>query len=146
MPILKPLFIIILDGHKIIGNQTKLTCNLGEFIFFTDMQSIDMRNIPSNSNYMALLIEFEFSDFYDLPFKTENNKHSDYTVGRINDSLCKCVLQFIDMIDWAPQEILESRRKEIIKLLITMGYDNLGYLPNRQETTQKVSNLFKKKQ
>lgn len=142
-PILKPLLIIILDGHKIVGNKTKLACNVGEFIFFTNMQSVDMRNIPSNSNYLALLIEFEFSDFCNLPLKTEKNKYEGYTTGIINDALGKCVLQFIDMLDWAPQEILEGRRIEIIKFLISMGYENLGYLPNHKETTQKVSSLFR---
>lgn len=142
-PILKPLLIIILDGHKLIGNKTKLTCNMGEFIFFTTMQSVDIRNIPCHSNYLALLIEFEYSDFYDLPFKTEKKKYEGYTIGAVNDSLGKCVLQFIDMLEWAPQEILEGRRIEIIKLLIAMGYDNLGYLPNYKETSQKVINLFR---
>ncbi|MWP63017.1 Helix-turn-helix domain-containing protein [Gilliamella bombicola] len=143
IPILKPLLIIILNGHKLVGNKTKYTCNVGEFIFFTNMQSVDMRNIPSNSNYLALLIEFEFSDFYNLPLKTEKIKYEGYTTGSINDSLGKCVLQFIDMIDWAPPEILEGRRIEIIKLLISMGYENLSYLPNHKETTQKVINLFR---
>lgn len=145
VPILKPLLIIILSGSKIVGDERKLTCNMGEFIFFTNMQSINMRNIPGHSSYFALLIEFEFSDFYNLSHSIETKKINDYTIGKTSNSLYKCVLQFIDCFEWAPKEIVESRRVEIIKLLITLGYENLVCFPNNKETSKKVIDIFMKK-
>ena len=62
IPILKPLLVVVLNGCKIVGNETKVACNVGNFVFFTDVQTMNMRNIPANTNYLAVLVEFEFSD------------------------------------------------------------------------------------
>ena len=145
IPILKPLLIIILSGCKVIGNKTKLACNTGDFIFFTDVQSMNMRNIPANTNYFALLIDFEFSDFNDTSININPKKNNEYTAGKVNPALYKCISQMIECLEWASDDIITNRRKEIIKLLVHSGYENLACLPNRKETTQKVIEIFNKK-
>lgn len=141
-PILKPLLIVILEGEKIIGQHHKKTCTAGNFIFFTNIQSMSMRNIPNHSRYAALLIEFEFLDFYNESTTDQIERPSDYTIGNADDALYKCLLQFIECLDWATKEIIESRRKEIIQLLIAQGYKNLGFSSNHKITSRKVIEII----
>ena len=144
IPILKPLLVVVLNGCKIVGNETKVACNVGNFVFFTDVQTMNMRNIPANTNYFAVLVEFEFSDFDNNIINNNTNKSETYTFGKANNALYKCISQLIECLDWATEDIIENRRKEIINLLVSSGYQNLAHLPNQKETTQKVIEIFKK--
>lgn len=67
VPISKPLLIIVLSGYKELGKTENIKCDAGSFIFLANSSSIDMRNIPDQEEYFALLIEFDFEDFNDLP-------------------------------------------------------------------------------
>ncbi len=67
VPISKPLLIIVLSGFKELGKTENIKCVAGSFIFLPNSSSIDMRNIPDQEEYFALLIEFDFEDFNDLP-------------------------------------------------------------------------------
>jgi len=144
IPILKPLLVVVLNGCKIVGNETKVACNVGNFVFFTDVQTMNMRNIPANTNYLAVLVEFEFSDFDNNLINNNANKSETYTFGKANSALYKCISQLVECLDWATEDIIENRRKEIINLLANSGYPNLAYLPGQKETTLKVIEIFKR--
>ncbi len=62
VPISKPLLIIVLSGFKELGKTENIKCVAGSFIFLANSSSIDMRNIPDQEEYFALLIEFDFED------------------------------------------------------------------------------------
>lgn len=59
VPIVKPILIVVLSGDKELGKDNEFVCHSGEFIFLSDSPSINMRNIPKDKEYFALLIEFD---------------------------------------------------------------------------------------
>ena len=60
IPILKPLLVVVLNGCKIVGNETKVACNVGNFVFFTDVQTMNMRNIPPIPIILRYLLNLNF--------------------------------------------------------------------------------------
>ena len=58
VPIVKPLLIFVLGGEKHLGKSPTQVFQSGEFIFLSNKTQIDMRNIPSDHPYYALLIDF----------------------------------------------------------------------------------------
>ena len=58
VPIIKPLLILVLSGKKALGKQNELACQAGDFIFLSTNPALDMRNIPKDNEYFALLIDF----------------------------------------------------------------------------------------
>lgn len=74
VPIAKPLFIAVLSGDKVLETTTtennvdnaELVCSTSEFVFLPDSPAINMRNIPKEADYFALLIEFEYQNLIGL--------------------------------------------------------------------------------
>ena len=62
-----PLLIVVLNGDKELGLDKEVSCHSGQFIFLSDSPSVNMRNIPQSQAYFALLIEFNYEDFSDIP-------------------------------------------------------------------------------
>jgi len=120
VPIAKPLFIAVLSGDKKLGKDHEIKCSSGDFIFLSDSPAINMRNIPNDKEYYALLIEFEYQDFVGLQ-TTLVNKQS-YCVGEINFQLARCLQQYVEYSLWASPELWSLRRKEIIHLLCHLGH------------------------
>ena len=67
VPIIKPLLIFILSGTKQLGKSGSVECLSGSFVFLSNSPRIDMRNIPIQAEYFAVLIDFEHEDFSELP-------------------------------------------------------------------------------
>ena len=61
--IVKPLLIVVLSGDKEIGKDRKEVCHSGSFIFLSSSSAVDIRNIPKDQTYFALLIDFDEKDF-----------------------------------------------------------------------------------
>lgn len=120
VPIAKPLFIAVLSGDKKLGKDNEIVCHSGDFIFLSDSPAINMRNIPKDKEYYALLIEFEYQDFHGLQTSLVNKQS--YCVGEISFQLAKCLQQFVEYSLWAPPQLWSLRRKEIIHLLCHMGH------------------------
>lgn len=145
--IIKPLLILVLKGKKVVGDKIKHVCDTGDFVFFSSMQSIHMRNIPDSSKYLALLIEFDFSDFEKATINIGNTSNvqkmaTDYKIGKPNDSLYKCLIQFIDCLEWASQEIIDNRKVEIINVLTSLGCEFLINSFHRKKISEKVIELI----
>lgn len=129
VPITKPILIAVLSGDKELGKDHEIVCHSGEFIFLADSLAINMRNIPKDKEYFALLIEFDYQDYSGLQINTVSNK--DYRIGEITSDLEKCLQQFVESSLWAPADILSLRKREIITLLCHMGHqDVLSLLGN----------------
>ena len=90
VPIAKPLLIVVLSGNKELGKDNEIICNAGNFIFLSDSPAINMRNIPKNSEYFALLIEFDYQDFNGLQI-SPMNKHQHH-IGQTTSVLEECMM------------------------------------------------------
>ena len=100
VPVVKPLLIAVLDGDKVLGEDGEIECHAGDFIFLSDSPAINMRNIPKDKEYFALLIEFSQEDFSGIDVENSAKRHEtnakseNFSVGKISLELEKCLLQF----------------------------------------------------
>ena len=63
VPIANPLLVVVLSGSKTLIDTEEVNCNAGDFVFMANTPQVAMRNIPQNFGYIALLIEFDYTDF-----------------------------------------------------------------------------------
>jgi AraC-like DNA-binding protein len=143
VPVVKPLFIAVLDGDKKLGNQSEIVCRAGNFIFLSDSSTVNMRNIPKEKEYFALLIEFEYEDFEGISIKSDSQKS--YGIGEISQSLEKCLKQFVEWSLFAPRAMWALRRKEILQLLFHLGHKDILSMARSHKLAQKVVAIISKK-
>ncbi|MCJ8311595.1 MAG: helix-turn-helix transcriptional regulator [Saccharospirillaceae bacterium] len=143
VPIAKPLLIFVLSGVKKLGPNDDIICQTNDFIFLSDSSSINMRNIPNDDEYFALLIEFDYNDFKDIPLSNSNKK--DYFIGQNTDPLNQCLQQFIECYKWATPSILTSRKKEILTLLYALGYTDITSMMDNNKISHKVHDIIHSK-
>jgi len=140
VPIVKPLLIIVLNGDKELGKDNELTCHSGDFIFLSDSPAINMRNIPKDQEYFALLIEFDYQDFNGLQISARNKQH--YCIGRTASILEKCLQQFVESALWAPEQLWSLRKREIIELLCYMGHKEILSMVGSPKIGHRLHDMF----
>lgn len=140
VPIAKPLLIVVLSGNKELGVAKEITCHSGEFVFLSASPSIDMRNIPKDKEYFALLIEFDHQDFNGLQVNSAKNK--DYFIGKTTFDLESCLQQFIEVSSWAPKQLWSLRKREIISLLCHMGHGEILTMLGNLTIKDRLHEMF----
>lgn len=140
VPIAKPLLIVVLTGDKELGKNNELVCNSGDFVFLSDSPAINMRNIPQDKEYFALLIEFDYQDFSGLQIDVANTR--DYFIGKTTPTLEKCLHQFVESSLWAPEQVWSLRKREIILLLSHMGHREILSLLGNQKIRDRLHEMF----
>lgn len=140
VPIAKPLLIVVLSGDKELGMNNELICHSGDFIFLSDSPAINMRNIPKDKEYFALLIEFDYQDFNGLQINASTKK--DYFIGKTTSTLEKCLQQFVEISQWAPKQLWSLRKREIITLLCHMGHREILSLLGSPQIKDRLHEMF----
>jgi AraC-like DNA-binding protein len=140
VPIAKPLLIFVLSGTKKLGQNNGITCSSGSFVFLSNNPKIDMRNIPSQDDYLAVLVEFEFSDFD--TFISTNRSKIKHVEGEITPLLEYSLNQFMNFSSFAPPELIKNRKKEILEILYNSGHDNLANVANAQTLSERVHSMI----
>lgn len=140
VPIVNPLLVVVLDGEKRLGQSSDIVCSTGNFVFLSNSPNIDMRNIPSEKEYCALLIGFEHRDFEDIRAKTKANTKSaeTYFTGDLNPHLEKTLLQFLEWSLFSPPELWPMRRREILHYFNHLGYHSVGALSEASSVSQRL--------
>ncbi len=140
VPIIKPLLILVLDGEKRLGDSSEILCNTGSFVFLSNNPNVDMRNIPSEKEYFAVLIEFEHDDFTIFAHSTQfSPKHF---LGDISVGLSKVITQFIEWSAFIPKEMQSLRRQEILQYLYYLGYQDVASISHSPSTSHKIHNIL----
>ena len=140
VPVIKPLLIAVLSGDKELGEQGHNTCSAGQFVFLSNTSAVNMRNIPKQQPYFALLIEFEYQDFENIQLHSHHK--SPFCIGDITETLEKYLQQFIEWSTWAPKVLWPLRRKEIIQLLCHLGHQEILAMVTTPNVAHKVHALF----
>jgi len=140
VPIAKPLLIVVLNGDKELGKNNELVCHSGEFIFLSDSPAINMRNIPKDKEYFALLIEFDYEDFNGLQINASSK--IDYFIGETTATFEKCLQQFVESSLWAPAQLWSIRKREIIALLCHMGHRDFLSLLGSPQIKNRLHEMF----
>lgn len=141
VPIIKPVLIVVLDGEKRLGKDADVICVAGSFIFLSNNPTLDMRNIPSEREYFALLIEFEQQDF--SVFNSRPKTPQKYFVGTVEKNLQTLLQQFIEWSAFAPAELWPIRRAEILQYLDFLGYHPVRAMAGNVSLSQKVHELVR---
>ncbi|WP_413665566.1 helix-turn-helix transcriptional regulator [Microbulbifer sp. CNSA002] len=140
VPIVNPTLICVLDGCKELGGDRQKSCSTGEFIFLSNSPKIDMRNIPGDSEYFALLIEFEYNDFDRLTLA--RNKEEKYFTGDIDSTLELALHQFMEWSSSVPFDLWHIRRQEILQTLLHLGYQEVASVFESTSVSQKLYKII----
>jgi AraC-like DNA-binding protein len=124
VPIIKPMLICVLGGSKRLGRQGEIVCPSDSFIILSNHPSINMRNIPGEGEYLALIVEFEHEDFTCLPPKT--SRTVPFVQGELAAVFVKTLQQFVEWSAFAPQAMWAARRREILQLVYHLGYGQVS--------------------
>ncbi len=138
--IVKPLLIVVLSGDKEIGKDRKEVCHSGSFIFLSGSSAVDIRNIPKDQTYFALLIDFDEQDFNGLHVNTLNSQH--YCIGKTTQVLEHCLQQFVESSLWAPEKLWSLRKREIIELLCYMGHNEILSMVGSSTVGRRLNDMF----
>ena len=140
VPITKPLLMVVLSGQKKLGKNSEISCPANHFIFLSDSPAINMRNIPKDNAYMALLIEFDYQDFDGIPVGDDTK--SEFITGEATPVIQQCLQQFVESSTWAPKELFSLRKKEILLLLFQSGHKGVVAMMGKPKVSHKLHDLF----
>lgn len=140
VPIIKPVMICVLDGCKSLGKHQTTKCHGGNFVFLSNNPTLELRNIPTHKEYVALLIEFDFNDF--AIFKPQRVKTTLFFQGAIDATLKNTLQQFVDWSSYAPSELWPRRRQEILQLLFLSGYKQVSHVAKPSDLRHQLHNII----
>ena len=100
-----------------------------------------MRNIPSDDEYFAVLIEFEYSDFNQ--FKYKQKIKNNFFQGDITPLLQKSLIQYIELSGVAPIEALSYRKQELLYMLYLSGYDEVMSIAEPPSLSHQIYELIR---
>jgi hypothetical protein len=140
VPIIKPLLIFILNGEKQLGTSELVTCQSGTFVFLSNSSRIDMRNIPHQEEYFAVLIDFEQEDFTDLPMNTQ--PPVEYLQGDMNTILKTALLQYMQLAIMSSAGVMKYRKKELLSILYHLGYRDVSNINQTHRFSEKIHRMI----
>lgn len=139
VPVIKPLLIFILSGVKKLGKE-HVECPTGSFVFLSNSPNIDMRNIPNDEDYLAVLIEFEYSDFNQFTFKQKKQK--EYFQGEIDTLLALALKQYIELSILVSPSALKFRKQELLQLIYLSGHEAVSAIAEPANISQKIYDII----
>ena len=145
VPIINPVLIVVLDGEKRLGKTADVICAAGNFIFLSNSPLLDLRNIPSEREYLALLIEFEqqdFAVFNERIFTHKPTTAQPYVIGQVHGHLKILLQQFVEWSAFSPMALWPARRAEILQYLDYLGYP-VQALANAPTLSHKLYQLIR---
>jgi len=131
--------VLVLKGEKHLAGEMSSVCKQGNFVFLAENPEVSLSNIPVDDEYLALVIEFEYTDFKSVT----SNTNSRYLIGEMNTALVQCISQFIEWSRVAPKEMWSIRRKEIVQLLCYQGYKDFLSLVSTPRIHHQLIDVFR---
>lgn len=140
VPISKPILIVVLGGHKKLGAQHEFDCHSGEFVFLSNSPAINMRNIPDDEDYYALIIEFNPQEISDLSISQPHLE--EHYINKTSQNLERCLQQFVETATWAPESVMSLRKREILSLLSYEGHHQVLSLLGSYQIKDRIHEMF----
>lgn len=140
-PVIKPLLIFVLAGVKQLGRNNEIICPAGGFVFLSNSTTIDMRNIPIDEEYFAVLVEFEHSDFDQ--FKYKKSSVNNYFQGEVDYVLSKTLQQYIEWSIFAHPEAWHFRKKELLQIIYQSGYEDVIAIAEYPSLSHKLHDIIR---
>ncbi len=140
VPVIKPLLIFVLSGRKALGEEGELECPSGSFIFLSNSPDVAMRNIPAESDYFALLVEFSYSDF--SCFHPQGRRESSSFQGIIDPTLEATLQQFVEWSEFSPDTLWHVRRQELLQLLYHLGHHQVASIVEPPTLSHQVHSIL----
>jgi len=140
VPIMKPMLICVLDGSKRLGSKGEIECPAGSFVVLSNRPGINMRNIPGDAEYLALIVEFEFDDFSCLP--PASGRAPSFVQGSICRLFQETLKQFVEWSAFAPPAMWRARRQEILLLLYHLGHEQVCAVAEAPSLSHKLHGMI----
>lgn len=142
MPVHKPLLIVVLNGVKQLGPQQAHQCAPGQFVLLSNSPNTEMRNIPDNSDYSALLVEFDQEDFTALA-PTSSAKPITFCQGHVDAGLRLCLQQYLIWSTRSDPVLWPHRRQEILLYLQHHKLADIAALASKHNVSQQLFQLIR---
>lgn len=117
-----------------------MLCPSGSFVFLSNNPTVDMRNVPDNEEYFAVLIDFDYNDFDQFKFKRWNPKR--YVQGEIDSVLAKTLRQYIEWSGFAPPEAWHFRKKELLQIMYQSGYEEVSAIAEPPSLSHQLHDII----
>lgn len=140
VPIIKPLLICVLDGYKQLHKNDVVKCPAGNFVFLSNSPDVVMRNVPNDSEYLALAIEFDYSDFDCFSFR--QGKMQNFFQGRLDSVLQQTIQQFIEWSVFAPKDMWPLRRQEVLHMMHHQGFTQVASMLQPPSLAHQLHNII----
>lgn len=140
VPIANPLLVVVLSGSKTLIDTEEVNCYAGDFVFMANTPQVAMRNIPQNFGYIALLIEFDYTDFECLKYRAGAKKK--FIKGQVDPLFKMTLKQFIEWAAVTPPQLWPIRRQELLQVLFSQGFKDLGAIIEPPTLTHKVHTII----
>ena len=125
---------------KTLIDTEEVSCDAGDFVFMANTPQVAMRNIPRNFGYIALLIEFDYTDFECLKYQAAAKKK--FITGQVDPLFQMTLKQFIEWAAVTPPQLWPIRRQELLQVLFTQGFKDLGSIIEPPTLTHKVHTII----
>jgi AraC-like DNA-binding protein len=139
-PIIKPLLIFVLAGVKQLGKDSEIVCPAGGFVFLSNSPTVDMRNIPVDEEYFAVLIDFDYDDFNQ--FRRPAGPTRKYFQGEIDFVLAKTLQQYMEWSTFAHPAAWHFRKKELLQTIYQCGYDEVSAIAEHPSLSHQLHDII----
>ncbi len=139
-PVIKPLLIFVLAGVKQLGRDSEIVCPSGGFVFLSNSPTIDMRNVPVNEEYFAVLVEFDYADFDQFKHQRTNSKK--YFQGEIDLILARTLQQYMEWSTYAHPEAWHFRKKELLQIIYQLGYEDVIAIAEHPSLSHQLHDII----
>lgn len=126
---------------KQLGKDNVVICPSNTFVLLSNSPAIEMRNIPGNDDYLAVLLELEYSDFNQFEHDRKNN--TTFIQGDIEPILEKTLQQFIEWSLYAPADAWHFRRKELLQIIYQLGHLDISTIAEPPSLSHKIHDIVR---
>ncbi len=142
VPLVKPVLMAVLKGLKRYGDAEPTDVTEGRFLFVSESPQAQMRNIPKTDVYLALLVEFAWSDFDTLRASRPSRETPASLCAELTDELCLSLEQLVDGGDRMPDELVVRRRQELLWILQRAGHEEVADIGREPRMSSQVFALL----
>lgn len=122
VPMVKPTLMAVLRGLKKYGEADPVDVEAGRFLLVAETPKVQMRNIPAATAYIALLVEFCWSDFDGFRTLAVPSTSRAFVLGELTSELCLSLEQLVQGGERMPDDLLARRRQELLWILHRAGH------------------------
>lgn len=143
----KPTMLIVVRGHEAIeyddGVKQSITICEGQFLFLSSQIKLNIEDAVRSDSCHIELLHFEPGDFEKCDtLEYDKRDPQALFVGGVNSELDILIKQYVEWKQVSPVSMWESRRIEILNILVKLGYKQIFSIMGKLQPSQAVENIL----